>query len=106
MRDYEWWWQFTCSSESEMGDDTGIFWHKTDSGTNVYVVDDTEDTETTTGPQSEIHTDREGQGKLRRIRLSEAIKQQDNPEKRNGQPLAGSSGNSINVAWTLNFTDT
>ena len=69
-------------------------------------MDDTEDTETTTGPQSEIHADREGQGKLRRIRLSEAIKQQDNLEKRIGQPLEAFFGNSINVALTLNFIDT
>ena len=97
-RNYEWLRQFACSSESEIGDDTGIFWHKTDSGTNVYLVDDTEDPEMTTRPQSEMHADREGQGKLRRIRLSEAIKQQDNLEKRIGQPLEGSSGNSMNVA--------
>ena len=69
-------------------------------------MDDTEDTETTKGPQSAIHADREGQGKLRRIRLSEAIKQQDHLEKRSDQPLEASFGNSINVALTLNFIDT
>ena len=90
----------TCSSESEKGDEAGIFWHKTDSGTKVYVVDDTEDGEMTPEHHSEVHHDREGQGKLRTIRLSEAIKQQENLEKRTGQTLEGSSGKSVNVART------
>ena len=63
----------------------GVFWHKTDSGTEVYVVDDIKDEEETEKATEQRWNAEKEKGKQkgtpRRVKLSDAIKQHQQQEE-------------------------
>ena len=63
------------------------------------MVDDPEEDEVNVHKPSGISGDKDGRGKLRKLRLSEAIRQQEDMEqRRGGQKTDGSSGKLLGLA--------